>query len=44
MTEVDLKGTVTLVTGAFSAVEYVVTRPAHAAVSELLIRPGESER
>ncbi|MCX5557199.1 SDR family NAD(P)-dependent oxidoreductase [Streptomyces sp. NBC_00038] len=26
------------------AVEYVVTRPAHAAVSELLIRPSESER
>jgi NADP-dependent 3-hydroxy acid dehydrogenase YdfG len=27
-----------------AAVEYVVTRPAHAAVSELLIRPSESER
>ncbi|MFF1449493.1 SDR family NAD(P)-dependent oxidoreductase [Streptomyces sp. NPDC058274] len=26
------------------AVEYVVTRPPHAAVSELLIRPSESER
>jgi NADP-dependent 3-hydroxy acid dehydrogenase YdfG len=26
------------------AVEYVVTRPAHAAVSELLIRPSEQER
>jgi NADP-dependent 3-hydroxy acid dehydrogenase YdfG len=26
------------------AVEYVVTRPAHAAVSELVIRPSESER
>jgi NADP-dependent 3-hydroxy acid dehydrogenase YdfG len=26
------------------AVEYVVTRPAHAAVSELLMRPSESER
>ena len=42
MTE-ELNATVALVTGASSGIAYIVSRPRHVAVNELLIHPTEQE-